>query len=531
VLVSAARRAMSMLDFRLAERLARAAADAGGGFEASHAVAEALVGEGRTEAAEEMLAALEAAAEGESQRAGASLARAQNLFWRLGRSAEAEQVLEAAQREIDDVRLRDEIAAARSTFALFLGDAPAALRILMPILERAGSPDAAPLEATMTAGWALLVVGRLEESIELNERMREPAATALADDAPFALEWFEKTLCCALHVVGRLDEAAEVGEAAHRRAVERGADPARAMHGFALGWLAETQGRPAAAVEWLRDANAAFREADMFGHGPVSLAQEALSQSLLGDLGAAAAAQEEARATHVESNRMQDCFVERGEVWLAAARGETSRAIETALACAESMRSMGFRMFEAAALFDAVRLGERRVAPARLASLAEIVDGQLVGLYAAHANALARGDADALMASASAFEELGAPLLAAEACAAAAGLHRDTGRASSALAAASRGQALARRCQGASTPALAGLTEPLPLTPREREVVTLAAGGLSKREIAERLVVSVRTIDNHLHSAYSKLGVTGREELPAILDPAAPHSSAFDRAV
>jgi DNA-binding NarL/FixJ family response regulator len=124
------------------------------------------------------------------------------------------------------------------------------------------------------------------------------------------------------------------------------------------------------------------------------------------------------------------------------------------------------------------------------------------------------------MASASAYEELGAPLLAAEACAEAASLHRDTGRVSSALAAASRGQALARRCQGASTPALAALTEPLPLTRREREVVTLAAGGLSNREIAERLVVSVRTVDNHLHSAYSKLGVTGREELPAILDPA-----------
>jgi ATP/maltotriose-dependent transcriptional regulator MalT len=184
------------------------------------------------------------------------------------------------------------------------------------------------------------------------------------------------------------------------------------------------------------------------------------------------------------------------------------------------MRSMGFRTFEALSLFDAVRLGERRVAPARLARLAEIVDGRLVELYAAHADALARRDADALMASASAFEELGAPLLAAEACAEAASVHRDSGRASSALAAASRGHVLARRCQGASTPALAALREPLPLTRREREVVTLAAAGLSNREIAERLVVSVRTVDNHLHSAYSKLGVTGREDLQAILNPA-----------
>jgi DNA-binding NarL/FixJ family response regulator len=97
---------------------------------------------------------------------------------------------------------------------------------------------------------------------------------------------------------------------------------------------------------------------------------------------------------------------------------------------------------------------------------------------------------------------------------------REEGRASSALAAAARGQALAERCEGARTPALTALTEPLPFTRREREVVTLAAGGLSNREIADRLVVSVRTVDNHLHSAYSKLGVAGREELPEILDPA-----------
>ncbi len=47
----------------------------------------------------------------------------------------------------------------------------------------------------------------------------------------------------------------------------------------------------------------------------------------------------------------------------------------------------------------------------------------------------------------------------------------------------------------------------------------LAARGLSNREIAERLIVSVRTVDNHLHHAYSKLGVAGREELQAIVGP------------
>jgi DNA-binding CsgD family transcriptional regulator len=59
----------------------------------------------------------------------------------------------------------------------------------------------------------------------------------------------------------------------------------------------------------------------------------------------------------------------------------------------------------------------------------------------------------------------------------------------------------------------------LPLTPREGEITSLAARRLSNREIAERLVVSVRTVDNHLHSAYAKLGISGRGELSVILEP------------
>lgn len=54
---------------------------------------------------------------------------------------------------------------------------------------------------------------------------------------------------------------------------------------------------------------------------------------------------------------------------------------------------------------------------------------------------------------------------------------------------------------------------PLPLTQRERLVATLAARGLTNSEIAERLVISVRTVGNHLHSVYAKLGMSGREEL------------------
>jgi RNA polymerase sigma factor (sigma-70 family) len=55
------------------------------------------------------------------------------------------------------------------------------------------------------------------------------------------------------------------------------------------------------------------------------------------------------------------------------------------------------------------------------------------------------------------------------------------------------------------------------LTPREREIALLAAAEMSSRQIADRLVVSVRTVDNHLQRAYRKLGITRREELSRVL--------------
>ena len=67
------------------------------------------------------------------------------------------------------------------------------------------------------------------------------------------------------------------------------------------------------------------------------------------------------------------------------------------------------------------------------------------------------------------------------------------------------------------TPVLRFADELSPLTRREREIATLAAGGLSSKEIAARLFLSSRTVDNHLQSVYGKLGIGGRAELAATI--------------
>ncbi|WP_086765664.1 helix-turn-helix transcriptional regulator [Streptomyces bobili] len=57
------------------------------------------------------------------------------------------------------------------------------------------------------------------------------------------------------------------------------------------------------------------------------------------------------------------------------------------------------------------------------------------------------------------------------------------------------------------------------LTRREREVAALVAQGMSNREIAERLVISKRTVDAHVEHILAKLGITSRTEIPAVAGP------------
>ena len=54
------------------------------------------------------------------------------------------------------------------------------------------------------------------------------------------------------------------------------------------------------------------------------------------------------------------------------------------------------------------------------------------------------------------------------------------------------------------------------LTRRERDVATLAAQGLSNRQIAEKLFLSSRTVELHLSRVFAKLGVSSRAALAAL---------------
>jgi len=58
---------------------------------------------------------------------------------------------------------------------------------------------------------------------------------------------------------------------------------------------------------------------------------------------------------------------------------------------------------------------------------------------------------------------------------------------------------------------------PLPLSSREREIAALISAGLTNRQIAERLSVSVRTVEGHIYRGCTKLDAGDREEFAAIV--------------
>jgi DNA-binding NarL/FixJ family response regulator len=76
------------------------------------------------------------------------------------------------------------------------------------------------------------------------------------------------------------------------------------------------------------------------------------------------------------------------------------------------------------------------------------------------------------------------------------------------------GPGIARRLVGYfSRPAPAGATEPFPqLTEREREILDLIAAGRSNAEITSRLVLSPKTVRNHVSNVFAKLEVRDRAE-------------------
>ncbi len=112
------------------------------------------------------------------------------------------------------------------------------------------------------------------------------------------------------------------------------------------------------------------------------------------------------------------------------------------------------------------------------------------------------------------MDGIGAKRYAMEAAAHAAEVFSAEGRDDSARRAVAYAQELRSQGEGGPEPRIESMDPAaVALTRRESQIVELARQGCTNPEIAERLVLSVRTVESHLYRAMHKLGVGDRREL------------------
>jgi DNA-binding CsgD family transcriptional regulator len=165
------------------------------------------------------------------------------------------------------------------------------------------------------------------------------------------------------------------------------------------------------------------------------------------------------------------------------------------------------------ALHDAVRLGDATAADAigRVTAGLDCVAGRAA---LTHGRALAASDADGLAAVATELADLGMKCAAADAAAQAAKVFATRHERKGEVEAMAKAAELAG---GASTPALDQVLNPLPLTGRELEIAIMVSEGMTNKAIAERLSVSVRTVEGHIYRACMKLNVPDRTLLAEVV--------------
>lgn len=522
VLTSAATAASSLLDFGLAERFSRAAAEAGVGVGARVHLAYNLFMQGKGGAAADAIDSIAAGEVSPEAFINDVILRAANLLWALRSPQGSWRVIDDALNEATGTRVRQLLAFRANQLAL-AGRPHEVITVMADV-------DYGTLDAFGAT------IGLCSETLAYGEIGQPDAAVARAADCHRVVDTSEQAgflghplaeyHAFALTAAGRIDEALEVA-AQHRRRHNEGPDTARTLADSIMGMNALAAGDLDGALRWLPDTRA-DTDADLLlansFHRFQLLRSQALARSGLIDAAAdalhAAQAHRHPSYVYVESTALI------AQSWLAAARQHLDDARELAGKAAEFAREHGQSAREVMCLQTATQFGDTTVAQ-RLTELAAVVQGPRAPAAARYGDALQRDDAAELEAVSLDFEAMGDRLTAADAAGQAAASHRAAGRTGSAMTASDRADRLARECGNATSPAIAAARFTLPFTQREREIALLVAQGMSNRDIAEKVSLSVRTIEGHIYRASCKAGTAKRTDLARLVNSFAPR--AFSR--
>lgn len=512
VLVPAATAATSLLNFELAQRLLNAASDAGAGEPTRVPLAYALFMQRKGELAEQVLDGIDRDESNRQDWLNKVILRASNLLWSMRSPERSWQLVDEALKTADGP-LRHHLLVFRAS-QLSLAARP------VDVLDVMAGVDYSLLD---TSGTTMALNAECMAYGELGQPdMAVAKATACQSIIGGVQEKFLRQPLAEFHVFalaagGRIVEARDIAEGEVRR---QRAEPTsvRTSGAQILGMAALAAGDLTAALQYLPDhldeqlAND-FHVANSF-HRFHLLRSQALARR--GDADAAEQTMWHAGAHAHPAYEYITSTDLLAQAWLAAARQRLTQARQLAIQAAEFTREHDQLAREVWCLQTAVQFGDTS-ACARLQALTRMVEGPRVTVAARYAEALDRDDGYQLDQVSTDFEAMGDRLAAADAAGHAVLSHRRAGRSGSAITSAARVRALATLCGGAVSPAIVASSSALPFTRREHEIAMLVAQGLSNRDIAAAVSLSVRTVEGYIYTATAKLGVKGRSDLAEVI--------------
>ena len=456
----------------------------------------------------------------DAERTQLAITRASSLYWVLDLPAKADAVLRRARAAVSEPSYQEELALIQASFVLYGGRCADALAQVAGTLERPGASDRAVLQALLVAVPALFLDGHSDRAIAAAHRGVE-LARRLDDEA--AAPWSKMQLSAYLGnaylVSGRLDEA----EALARGGLPAGAWAAMAGGKRVLGGLART-GYPGtrAAANGVALAPGGRRPPADAGTFPCRSCRP--SWRARPRRGAARRPPRRPRKRWRRAEQLTARSARRlpavGRISTPLGGGRPRGAVpapsRSRWSSPNHARDRGQLTFQILALHDVARLGRPRQVDAMLRALVAGAGRTTRPRLRRPRHRAGRAERHRPRRGCERVREhRGQP-------AGGRGGRRGGTRVSRGRAPFERARreptgrdTRGRRARALTRQRSTSSPRPPDLTPREQEIAGLAARGLSSRAIAERLVISVRTVDNALQHVYGKLGLTSRAELMA----------------
>ncbi len=505
MVTKAAADALAMSNVALGEEMARFAVDRGGGLPAALVLAEALSWQGRGDEADAVLMDVDVDDADEWLITRWGGLRAANLAWGCGDAETARRVLNEAKQRVPSEAGVQLINALEVSIGFFCGDVETTIELGPGLCEPDVLPMATVWAAVATCG-ALVAAGRFSEVRPIADAGLRATTLCKAGSQRFAIGVAEVMVATA---AGDYPAAERICK--RYAAMAAGLPAAEAMVDAMLGLVQVARGELPPACASLARSISQLSQGFPSPWLLVVAALHAQAEGARGDGAAAAAALRHAENVYGPHVAVFLPELELARAWERAAAGDVTAAQTHAVQAAEIARAAGMHVAEMRARHAALRFGDRSQTT-RVDELAGTLNTPSAQAVADHARGLAQHDGHLLDAAARKFADLGALAVAADAAAQAAGEHARRGDRRKEIESSTWAHGLAHQC-GSRTPALEAAAHPLPFSGRERQIVSLVAAGLSNREIANRLVISVRTVEGHLYRLFTKLGINNRDQL------------------